>query len=430
MAVTIHNFGLNNIDLEGRAQSELNIIAYVPQSVGKRPAIKLPAGEAIEVDWEGEKYYGKLDVTDHGNPPKIFRSVDDGTVRYAIIVDDKYDFDGSLVRDKTPKDVEVLEIKVTEATGGGGAYNTAFGQQVYLSKGLSHSEIVPEEIKVRLIVPDGHTTIMDKLPEGIDYIPLHGLTSNVPLNLNFAPLNDGRKITVRSQAKFLDADDIDLKMSSGDVVALNTVKDIAYLRLLENVLYSNKDVRLFIAATDSMIKALGNDKVLELVRRSDVYVSNNEELGKLIGTPINDAVTLVNAIKYIQSTMSPRDGLPGRVYVTLGSRGSIGIGRDKIIYYQHPSPAIIDPITDLAIINTSGAGDAFYSLVTIEEVLGKLITEIIGNANIAGHICTNNPTASGNWMATEKSIRDFRNKYGTLDFLRYDERRGFVKTRI
>ena len=426
--VTIHNLGLNNIDLEGRVEenSVSQQIKTVEMKVsglfGMRTAFELPPGIGFEVNFGGKTYYARLDETDKGTPQKIFPNAKGGVT---ILADEKYNLTGRL-ETRPPEGIkDFWHITITEAVGGGGAHNTSFGQLIYLS------EISNSGMEVRLIVPIGHSLIQGNLPPHLEYSPLYGLDNeNFPMNINFAPVN-GKKITLRSKTKGPQIKNTDLGISSGDVVVLNTVRDSAYLGLLEDVLSSNKEVRLFLAATDSMIQAIGKDKVLGLVKRSEVYVSNREELEKLVGTQINDAQNLVEKMNYIRSLLQTRNGSPGGVYITFGEYGSVVLGSDGIVYYQPVTPANIDPFKKLNIVNTNGCGDAYLAVVVIKEVLSHPSLEILNDANAAGHICAVNPTAAGTWMAGEDKIRTFRDSYGKPDFLRYDNlKREFVRMRI
>ncbi|MEK6808933.1 MAG: PfkB family carbohydrate kinase, partial [Nanoarchaeota archaeon] len=286
-------------------------------------------------------------------------------------------------------------------------------------------------INVRLIVPYGHTIIQTKLPQGLEYAPLYGMRDEeVPMNLNFAPVN-GKKITLRSKTGSLPNDQIDLGLSSDDVVVLNTIRNPNYLRLLEDSLKSNENTRLFLSATDSMIQSIGDKKVWELIGRSDVYVSNREELEKMVGTQINDSQTLAEMMYKVQLALKTRDGSLGRVYVTFGEYGSAALGQEKLIYYQAVASGNIDPFKKLNVVNTNGCGDAYLSVVVIKEILSHSLLEILNDANTSGHICATMPTASGTWMATERKIRDFRDNYGKPDFHRYDQRtKEFIRIRM
>lgn len=426
--VTLVNFGLNNIDLEGRVegnetseqirQVEMDVSGFL----GKKTAFELPRGIAFQIIQGENIYYARLDTDSPGDPPKIFPNAGKGVT---ILADEKYDLHGNLQSSASEGMERFWQIKISEVTGGGGAHNTAFGQQVYLSDATN------AEMKVRLVVPIGHELIRDRLPKSLEYTPLAGINNdNVPSNLNFAPVN-GKKITLRSKVSPSDMGEPELGLYDGDVVILNTVRDPAYLGIIERTLASNREIRLFLSATDSMIHSIGKGKVLDLVARSEVYVSNREELEKLVGKKINDAQTLAEMMYQLQSRLLVRDGSLGRVYITFGQFGSVALGQDKLIYYQSTATGDLDPFKRLNIVNTNGCGDAYLSVVVINEIMQRPIIEILGYSNAAGHLCATMPTASGTWMATERKVKDFREKVGFPDFHRYDKMAGeFVRMRM
>jgi len=456
--ITVHNYGLNNIDLEGRveenntSQKIKHFDVEVSGFHGKRTAFELPPHMWFKVFYDKKDYYCVLDETKRGDPQKIFPNSYGGVT---ILGDEKYDLVGKLEPSLSHTVTqEFWQIRIIEATGGGGAHNTAFGQQIYLS------EIKDPDIAIKLTVPVGSTLIQSRLPADLEYNHLYGISNeDVSMNLNFAPVN-GKKITLRSQAMYPQTRVSNLGISNGDVVVLNTVRDVNYLGLLEDALRINEDVKLFLAATDSMIGSIGTKKVWELIRRSDVYVSNKDELEnlysfkgeevnkldetidnlgvvnkgemkKLVGVKINDPQTLARMMYHVQSNLITRDGSPGRVYITFGEGGSSALGQEKVIYWQPVTPGDINPFKRLTIGNTNGCGDAYLAIVVIKEILLHPTLEILNEANTAGHICATKATASGAWMATESRIKEFRDTYGKPDFHRYDQRAmDFIRTRV
>ena len=171
--ITVQNFGLNNIDLEGRveenetSQGIKTVAMEVSSFQGRRTAFELPPNLLFRViSSDGGVYYAKLDESAVGNPRKIFPNSGGGVT---ILADEKYDLNGKLETNIPSNVNDLWQIKVTEITGGGGAHNTAYGQQMYLS-GISDANI-----NVRLIVPYGHTIIQTKLPQGLEYAPLYGI---------------------------------------------------------------------------------------------------------------------------------------------------------------------------------------------------------------------------------------------------------------
>ena len=428
--ITVNNVGLNNIDLEGRvkANETSNRIKTVDMSVsgffGVRTAFELPPDMGFKVISGGTTYYAELDPNSPVNQPKMFRNSNGG---WTILADEKYNLTGALVPSvEAPSHLkEFWQIEVTEATGGGGAHNTAFGQQVYLS------EAPEQDIRIKLVVPVGYTLIRDRLPNGLEYSPLSGISDgDSSANLNFAPV-DGKKITLRSNVPAPIIPETNLGIQQGDVIVLNTIRGSDYLGLVEKVLQANGDARLFLSATDSMIQGIGPEKVWELVGRSDVYVSNREEFERMVNLKINDPRTLAEQMFRVQNALVQREGSPGRVYVTFGQTGSAALGQERVVYYQDTASGTINPFKRLNIVNTNGCGDSYLAVVVIKEILGHPLVETLNFANTAGHICATMPTASGNWMATERAITSFRDKYGKPDFYRYDSRKSeFVRMRM
>ncbi|MEK6892251.1 MAG: carbohydrate kinase family protein [Nanoarchaeota archaeon] len=428
--VTVHNVGLNNIDLEGRvketetSQRIKTVNMSISGFLGLRTAFELPPNMGFKIVSGGTNYYVELDPNSPVNQSKMFRNANGSLT---ILADEKYDLTGALVPSLEPPGhlKEFWQIEVTEATGGGGAHNTAFGQQVYLS------EAPEQDIRIKLVVPVGYTLIRDRLPNGLEYSPLAGISDgDASANLNFAPVN-GKKITLRSNVPVPTVSDTDLGVQPEDVIVLNTIRGLDYVGLVERVLQANSDARLFLSATDSMIQSLGPEKVWELVSRSDVYVSNREELERMVGLKINDPRTLAEKMFQVQNALLQRESSPGKVYITFGQAGSAALGQERVVYYQDTSAGTINPFKKLNIVNTNGCGDAYLSIVVIMEILGHTILEILNDANAAGHMCATMPTASGTWMATERRIKEFRDSYGRSDFHRYDNRRGeFIRMRM
>ncbi len=427
-SITIHNIGLNNIDLEGRVKQNppsLQVITIPnPQNhlfgPSQRTAFQLPLDTALLVEHKGVKSYGIIDAHD----PKIFVTAKD----FTLLADEKYNLKGGLESTSPQGFNQFWHIEIIEATGGGGAYNTAYGQQVYLDQLLA--EGYGHNIRVRLTVPWGSDFIQNKLKRelsNLEYFPVYGINDqNVGKNLNFSPV-DGKKLTFRSEVPQTAGEARNLGISSDDVVVLNTVRDSQYLGLLEEVLQQDKSVRLFLSATDSMIKALGKGKVEELVRRSEVYISNREELEQLVGK-INDVKTLVKKMRSLQSLQNSDEGKKGAVYVTFGEMGSVVLDREGKIYFQPTLPMVDNPFVKREIVNTSGCGDSYLSAVVVKEVMGDSTLDILDAANAAGHLCATQPTASGLWMSTESKIKEFREIYGGPDVLEYEDGAGrFVR---
>ncbi len=418
---------MNNIDLEGRVKQNPPSLQVVtlshpqPNLFGpsQRTGFQLSLHTALLVEHHRMRSYGIVDIHD----PKISATDKD----FTLLADDKYSLTGGLEKHPPQGFKELWHTEVIEATGGGGAYNTAYGQQVFLDDlllgGYDHN------FKVRLTVPWGSDFIQNKLHtelSHLDYFPVYGIDDEkIGMNINFSPV-DGKKLTFRSKVPKAVGKPRIVEIDSGDVVVLNTVRDQNYLGLLKEVLQNDESVRLFLAATDSMIKALGIVEVEALIKRSEVYVSNKEELEQLMGN-IHDAKTLVEKMRSIQSLQSSGKR-KGSVYVTFGEMGGVVLDREGGVYFQPAMPMVDNPFAKREIVNTNGCGDAYLSIVVIKEVLGEKAVEILDSANAAGHICATQPTASGLWMATDSIIKDFRNMYGKPDILGYDNKIGkFVR---
>ncbi len=412
--ITIHVFGENVIDLEGKLPESLVAGASLTTT-----NLTLPITTAIRVidKKDGAFFYGKVDTNDE----KI-SSLDSTAVR--IPVDDKYSLEGSLVplnddqKDAWMKknDIEqFLDVYLVKKSGGGGAHNSSFGEQVYLN-----DSNLP--LEVRLIVPYGSEFIKQNLPLNLEYDPLFGFDDDkIATNLNIA-LQFGKKLTFRSKPITVENyGNLNNKVKDNDIIVIDSIKDQKYIDAIWALFDSEFTLKFYFAATDSMVKALGRKKVYDLALRSDLYVSNEDEFNMVIGKQTPTDELLVDAMKELQNEQSKVYNKRGRIIVTQGEVGSTLYDKDSKTYFQAVAQSpIISPHTNpIKIVNTNGCGDAYFSLVIISEAREDPSTRTLDFANAAGHLCAFQETASGDWMATEKRIENFRKNFGNSQVLFY-----------
>jgi len=257
-------------------------------------------------------------------------------------------------------------------------------------------------------------------------------------NINFRI--NGKKITYTSiESAFQPSEIPDLEVilnkkckQIDDVLVVNSVKDKEYLSAILNW-YDNSDKKpvLIAAVTNSMIGKIKDGlDVHGLVKKSDIYISNIEELYELLKTKTlshrGSSKELTNADLYESMLyilkQQKTEGKKGRVYVTCGDNGSVVMDSHENLYFQRISSMIEGPTQKEPLVDLNGAGDTFAGVISLLEADGRhSVLEIFDYANAAAQICVRHPGANGNNRITKEEISKFR-KYHTQDIWKYDTR--------
>ena len=409
---TIHTFGDNVRDLEGTISPLMGGGASLTTEYLTLP---LTMGIRVIDKKTGTTYYGKVQTADDR-----IASINSTGVR--IPVDDKYNLDGSL----TPLEenqvdawkaqngiASFLDVQLVMTAGGGGAHNSSVGEQVY----LNGQRDLP--LQARLVVPFGSQAIADNLPKGLIYHPLFGITEgSVAANLNIS-LEYGKKLTFRSKPSAVGTYANLGAVTSGDIVIVDSVKDPKYITAVLSLL--GEKVQFYLAATDSMVKALGRQAVYDLALRTDLLVANEGEFDMIMGRDTKTDQAFVDTLAKLQDDQHNQTGKRGRILVTHGELGSTLYEIDQRAYFQ---PVALSPIksphtTPTRIVNTNGCGDAYFAVAVISQAVGLPVKPTLSNANAAGHLCAFEKAASGDWMATDESIRKFRDIFGDPPIMFY-----------
>lgn len=266
--------------------------------------------------------------------------------------------------------------------------------------------------------------------------------SNEEIN-NVSFVCNGDKITYAGRERELSAKEaktLDEKLgsiSSEDMIVINSVKDDKYLSKVLDW-YDNGETKptLVAAVTGSMISKMPKSgkglDVKGLVKRSDIYVSNIEELYDLLSSEVYahrgswkelDDHDLYVGMKHILNKQK-ESGSKSRVYLTCGDHGCVAMDSDENLYFQRVSSIIGGPTQETPIVDLNGAGDTFAGAMTLLEAEGKYnIMEILDYASAAAQISVKHPGANGPDRITRDSIHEFRN-YHTQDIWKYNPQAG------
>lgn len=434
--VAVHIFGENVLDVETKLdEARLWGASLTPDY------FVIPIHTALRaIDENGIGYCGCIDTED-------LRISDLNSTGARIPVDDKYDINGSfppLSSDEANEWMQenavenFVDLPVLTKSGGGGAHNCSIGIQVFLNDILESCGQIrlptgDNGRDVRLHVLYGSPLIKDSLPSNLVYCPIHDeLESGIGTNVNIA-LNWGKKLTFRSKPKLLQGDVEDQKVQfdigQNDIVIIDSLKDPGLLQTIVGQVNDSSGIKLYLGPTDSMIKALGRDKVFELALRADLAICNEHEFRLLMDKTYKDldsdssdarqfpsSQEFISVLKELQNRQEETSGKRALIMVTNGDRGAVGIEPTGRVFYQ---PVAVRPRTDPyqkppeSVVNTSGCGDAFFALSVVGELLGLPPHKILDYANAAGHLCAFEQEASGLWMATEQKIKQFRDRFGS-----------------
>jgi len=200
---------------------------------------------------------------------------------------------------------------------------------------------------------------------------------------------------------------------------VDSVKDPKYITAVLSLL--GEKVQFYLAATDSMVKALGRQAVYDLALRTDLLVANEGEFDMIMGRDTKTDQAFVDTLAKLQDDQHNQTGKRGRILVTHGELGSTLYEIDQRAYFQ---PVALSPIksphtTPTRIVNTNGCGDAYFAVAVISQAVGLPVKPTLSNANAAGHLCAFEKAASGDWMATDESIRKFRDIFGDPPIMFY-----------
>lgn len=118
-----------------------------------------------------------------------------------------------------------------------------------------------------------------------------------------------------------------------------------------------------------------------LLPHAHVLIVNETELAALTGAPI-EAQTAAHQIAQAADSLRDR-GLP-TVIATLGARGAVVVGESA--WYELPG-------RDVAVVDTTGAGDCFVGAFAAALAGGATLKSAAGFANVAASICVQRPGA-------------------------------------
>ncbi len=131
----------------------------------------------------------------------------------------------------------------------------------------------------------------------------------------------------------------------------------------------------------------------DIFRLADVLIVNEIELAELTGSgPID--VSSVDDVA--QAAIQLRTHAEQIVVTTLGGRGALAIAGDRRIYIEGRRVAVVD---------TTGAGDAFVGAIAARISAGATIDDALAHANAAASICVQRHGA-GPSMPTAAEVDD------------------------
>lgn len=134
---------------------------------------------------------------------------------------------------------------------------------------------------------------------------------------------------------------------------------------------------------------------LEAIKQADIIKFTSEELELLTG---------INDIKHSLDTLLNKNQV---AVITLGKEGSIYYSKNKFIKV---------PSIEMIPVDTTGAGDAFYSYFLYEVDNGldindvSKIKEALFKANIVGGLATQKKGAIGVMPSTEEIKKSIKNR--------------------
>ena len=428
-AAHIYVLGENVVDLEATLDSPPKGGSITLQSLDIPPdmGLRIPEGE--------ESYCGVFDF----QSSERVRMLPNGLVR--VPTDDKYRLKGRV--EPIPNDrlsewqsenniKSFLESRLRAKAGGGGALNNAYGQQVYLENidGTPNARVP----RVSLATVAGSEFIRKSIPKTLQYQPLLGIDEkHIGWNVNIS-LEFGLKLTFRSslQNGHLFESKINvLEVAPGDVLVVDSLKNRFVADAVLDLINEFPNVSLYLAATDSMVKELGREKVREMANRSKVFVANEQEFNLVMEEARDkfdegrypDDPSLVDAMRRLAEAQQKVQGSAGMIWVTHGEMGATVLDRGHDCYFQAVARAPIEGphSRPVEVTNTNGCGDAFCAVVCCCTVLEQPVVKILRQANAAGHICALNDTASGPWMATPARIGNHHSQFGTPQILHFSK---------
>lgn len=412
---TIHLFGESVIDVEGTLGPKLaGGVSLTTEN------LTLPNDMGLRVNEPGNVLYGKI-LFDERTMETI-----NGHIR--IPVDKKYYLDGILLSmsdaqlDRWKQDENIndfLDISFGKKSGGGGAHNAAYCAQVYLN------DVQSLPLEVRLVVPNKSSFIAENLPKGLGYDSIFESIDNlVPSNLNVS-LEYGKKLTFRSRKSGYTKYVIDRKkIKDNDIIAIDSIKDKAYIEAIKGVRKSRPNLDLYLAVTDSMIKNLKREYTYRLALESDLCVCNNDEFNMLTDKKVSNDVEMVIALESFQDDHFRNSGKSGTIAVTYGENGSIICDRNRNIYFQPTALASkTSPYTlPTPIVNTNGCGDAYFAVMAVGHAAGYSSIIKLNYANAAGHLCAFKPTATDLAMPTESGIESYRRNFSSAPIYSFNHK--------
>lgn len=238
--------------------------------------------------------------------------------------------------------------------------------------------------------------------------------------------------------------------STPQMYVVNSVKDTEYSSAIEGYLSRQRSKRrLVIAATDSMLKN-NYDSTFSMMGRSDIYVSNIEEIYKILeghkGKPgleswkdignwlglLDEADSiegvkrktpnkrLIDGIRYIQGEQQRVNKRKGRVYITCGEYGAVAADEENV-YFQETH---IKAVMKARYLN--GAGDSFTGIMVGLEALksNQPIDQILAYA-VAGSQLEVRITGANSLGTLKKDNMENELKEQRGGIMRYEEGRGF-----
>ncbi len=295
----------------------------------------------------------------------------------------------------------LIDIRITGQRGGGGAYNVIFGVARFFQHGgvdaLGSLRGTPPAL--RLVVTRTSAIAQALLPTGVEYCPL----TKEEAGFNVVVSISGKKLVLRPPAspnkakgvapeeKLRDA------IADSDVVVVDSLKDRLLLDVLLDALTDHpRETQYILAATDSMINAVP-ELTYKLATLADIVVANSEELVTLTG-----AKTWLAAAFALQRHQVEI----GQVWVTLGPQGAAVLNKTGSLSFQRPT------LSSHLVKDTTGAGDAFASMLAVGTVAGLDADHILMMANVAGQLATMGYGANGDFLATAEKILEFAIRHG------------------
>ncbi len=118
-----------------------------------------------------------------------------------------------------------------------------------------------------------------------------------------------------------------------------------------------------------LIDTSGATLAMAITAQPDVVKVNGEELGGLLGDPINDEHTACQAAIRLH-----REGI-GQVIVTLGADGAIGVNRTTVVKATPPAVPVQNPV---------GCGDSFFAGLAIALERGQPLATALRLATACG----------------------------------------------